>query len=151
GQTAFDGALIKSYYRVMIEAQTLDIYWQTQFIDFAFIVCFFAFGLLMPLLVRRLYRPKTTPYRITTWAAMLIPLGTIFDSLENLVSFAMLSQPLTFPNWIAPIYSTFAVLKFAAIGAGYVCVLVGLIAFVVGMIGEWVGNRPKMAHPFSKR
>lgn len=134
GQTAFRGELIKSYYQVMLDAGTLPIYWQTQLFDYVFIATMFTFGLVMPLLVRRLYRPTSFPYRITTLAATLIPLGALCDAIENGWSFLMLAQPLTFPDWIAPVYSTFAVLKFGAVGAGYVCVLVGLIVAAVAVI-----------------
>ena len=127
GQTAFQGELIKSYYQTMIDAGTLSIYWQTQLIDYGFIMSLFAVGLVLPLLLRRAVRPNSRPFHIISWAATLIPLGALFDATENLISFAMLAQPLTFPNWIAPIYSTFAVLKFAAIGTGYLCVAIGLI------------------------
>lgn len=136
GQTAFDGQLIKSYYQTMIDAGTLNIYWQTQFIDFAFMASLFAFGMIMPLLIRRMYRPKTIPYKMATLAATLIPLGTIFDAIENLWSFAMLSQPLTFPDWIAPIYSSFAVAKFAAIGSGYMLVFASIILFALSTIAK---------------
>ena len=37
-------------------------------------------------------------------AAVIIPLGAVFDALENLVSFVMLSQPTSFPNWLALVY-----------------------------------------------
>ena len=134
GQTAFDGDLIKSYYQFMIDAGTLNIYWQTQLIDFIFIASFFLFGMIMPLLVRRLYKVRTIPYRIATLVATLIPLGTIFDVLENLVSFVMLAQPLTFPNWIAIIYSSLATLKFASIGLGFMLLLASVVWFVVATI-----------------
>ena len=37
GQLAFDARIIESYYARMIEAGTLPVYLQTQFIDFGFI------------------------------------------------------------------------------------------------------------------
>ena len=134
GQTAFDGNLIKSYYQVMIDAGTLNVYWQTQLIDYAFIASLFLFGMVLPLLVRRLYQPQTIPYQIATFVATLIPLGAIFDAIENLVSFVMLAQPQTFPNWIALIYSSLASLKFASIGLGYMLLFATVIWFVLATI-----------------
>lgn len=139
GQTAFQGPVIKSYYQVMIDADTLPIYWKTQLIDFGFITALFIYGVLLPLLVRRLYQPTKLPYRLATAAAWLIPIGALFDVLENLTSFSMLLQPQTFPDWIAPVYSSFAVLKFAAIGLGFACILLSLL---IGL-GQWIITRFK--------
>lgn len=144
GQTAFNGDLIKSYYQTMIDADTLGVYWQTQFIDYLFIACMFSFGLIMPLLVRRLYKEGSVAYRLSTLTAFLIPIGAMFDAVENLVSFVMLAQPLTFPNWVALVYSSLATLKFGSIGIGYLCLFASMGVFVVGwLIGKVVkGNRP---------
>ncbi len=74
-----------------------------------------------------------------TLAAWLIPIGTMLDGLENLTSFVMLAQALNFPDWIAMIYSSFAVLKFGAIGVGFCCVFLGILAGVVA----WMLKRLK--------
>lgn len=127
GQTTFDGELLKSYYQFMIEQDTLGIYWRTQFIDFGFIASMFIVGLLIPTLLRRIAFPSTWAYSILTWAGILIPMGAIFDAIENLNSFIMLVQPQTFPNWLALPYSAFAAIKFG-------CIALGMLAMVIGLI-----------------
>ena len=54
------------------------------------------------------------------WAALLSPLAPILDALENLVSFVMLSQPLSFEPALALIYSALAAGKFAMFTFAYV-------------------------------
>ncbi len=44
--------------------------------------------------------------------------GTMFDVIENLISFVMLANPNEFANWIALPYSAVAVAKFACITVG---------------------------------
>lgn len=127
GQTTFDGELLKSYYQFMIDKNTLGIYWRTQFIDFGFIASMFIVGLLIPTLLRRIALPASWGYSILTWAGILIPLGAIFDTVENLNSFILLAQPQTFPNWLALPYSTFAAIKFGCIGLGLIAMLIGLL------------------------
>lgn len=134
GQTEFSGELIKSYYQVMIDAGTLNIYWQTQLFDYLFMAAMFLWGITMPLLVRRLYTKGSWPYRLASFAALSIPFGAAMDAVENLISFVMLAQPLTFPDWLAPIYSSFAAAKFAGIGSGYIAVFVSLILFAIGFL-----------------
>lgn len=134
GQTAFDGELIKSYYQHMIDAGTLNIYWQTQLFDYVFMLTMATMGTVIPLFIRRLYKEGSWSYRLATVASFAIPFGALCDAFENLVSFAMLAQPLSFANWLAPIYSSFAVVKFASIGTGYICVAASLGLFAIGFI-----------------
>lgn len=134
GQTSFSGETLKGYYSYMIEKDTLGIYWQTQFIDFLFIGAIFLAGLVVSLLFARLDRGKAFLYGIALAAAIILPLGAIFDASENLLSFFMLSQPVSFPNWLALVYSSFAVLKFSAIGLGMLLWLVSLVGFFFGQV-----------------
>jgi hypothetical protein len=131
GQTAFRGEVLKGYYAHMLEAQTLDIYWRTQLIDFGFIAAVFIAGVTVSLCLARLNKPFPFLYKLSLVAALLIPLGAIFDTIENLISFVMLAQPTHFPDWIAFIYSSFAVLKFAAIIPGYCLWAICLIGFLI--------------------
>lgn len=140
GQTTFDGNLLKSYYQVMLDAGTLGTYWQTQFIDFGFILSMFVVGLFIPTLVRRAARPATWAFSILTWSATLISAGAIFDAIENLISFTMLAQPQSFPNWIALPYSAFATIKFACIGLGMLTLVVGIIAVIIQKLMQWMSR-----------
>jgi hypothetical protein len=54
------------------------------------------------------------------WAALLSSLAPILDALENLLSFVMLSQPLSFEPALALIYSALAAGKFAMFTFAYV-------------------------------
>lgn len=131
GQTTFNGELLKSYYAFMLEKGTFDLYWRTQFIDFTFIAAVFAAGLLIPTVIRRAARPSTLAYIVLTVAAVIIPLGAILDVIENLISFVIISQPLTFPNWLALPYSTVAVMKFVCMGGGMIILLIGVVLLII--------------------
>lgn len=118
GQTAFDGQIIKGYYQHLLNEGTLDIYIQTQFIDFAFIVSAYAFLLLLLASATRLMKPGKL--KNLSWVLTFVfSSAPIFDVLENAVSFIMLANPLTFPDWLAYPYSTFAVTKFGLWGLAY--------------------------------
>ena len=131
GQTAFSGEKIKAYFAYMLEQDTLGIYWRTQFIDFSFIAATFISGLIISFFLARLHPKTSWLYKLSLMAAVIIPLGAVFDALENLVSFVMLSQPTSFPNWLALVYSSFAVLKFASITIGYSLWLISLFGFLL--------------------
>ena len=136
GQTAFSGETLKTYYAHMIKSDTLGIYWRTQFVDFMFIAAVFLAGLVVSLFLTHLHEKGTALYRLSWAAAIMIPLGATFDVFENLTSFIMLSQPTSFPNWIALVYSSFAVLKFIAIGIGYSFWAISLIGFLIVNLTE---------------
>lgn len=136
GQTAFSGELIKEYYAFMIEVGTLDIYWRTQFIDFAFIGSVILTGLFLPSFVARLHRDGSWLRAITFGFALLMPLGGIFDAIENLISFVMLARPETFPNWIALVYSSFAIFKFSSMIPAMIGTAISLIFVLVIYIGS---------------
>ncbi|MEM8861101.1 MAG: hypothetical protein AAGD96_22480, partial [Chloroflexota bacterium] len=99
GQTAFSGEQIKEYYAFMIDAGTLGIYWQTQFVDYAFIGMVMITGLLLSSFVARLHQKGSWWYTITFAFAVLMLLGGLFDAIENLISFVLLARPETFANW----------------------------------------------------
>lgn len=143
GQTTFNGELLKSYYQFMIDEGSLGIYWQTQFIDFGFIAAMFLVGLFIPTLVRRAARPATFAYSILTLSATVLSTGAILDAIENLISFTMLVQPQTFPNWIALPYSAVAAMKFACIGTGMLTLLIGVLAVIIQQISRWGSARKR--------
>ncbi len=135
GQTSFDGAQIKEWYGFMIEQGTLGIYWQTQIIDFTFIASVIVMGLLLPSFIARLHKDGSWLQRITMWCTVIMPLGAMFDAIENLFSFVMLARPETFSNWLAIPYSTFAVLKFAALGTSISWIMISLV--LAGLLAAW--------------
>lgn len=130
-QTAFSGETLKGYYATMIASGTLAVYWRTQFIDFLYIASVFLAGIIVSFLLARFNNNNPRLLKLSLVAAIAIPTGAIFDALENLTSFIMLSQPTSFPNWIALIYSSFAVLKGATVGLGVILWLICLSGLLI--------------------
>lgn len=136
GQTTFSGSEIKGFYAVMEEAGTLNRYWQTQFIDFGFIVMVIIVGLVLGFLFVRLNRSGSVPARLGRAAALLLPLGAIFDVIENLISFVLLADSQGFPDWLAIPYSAAAVGKFLLIGLGMLALLGSIGGAIVGRLAN---------------
>ena len=132
GQTTFSGETIKGYYATMQEAGTLDVYWQTQFIDFGFILAIACMGLFVATLVARFGRPGSWARRLGLFAGVAALLGALCDAIENGWSFVMLSDPTGFADWLALPYSAFASAKFALIACAMFALLASLLATVIG-------------------
>ena len=137
GQTSFDAGAIKGWYAAMEAGGTMEIYVQTQLIDFGFIASMMLFGVLVGSFLARIAWQKGIARLLGLAAAVLVPMGAGFDVIENLISFVMLADSQGFADWIALPYSGFAVAKFAAIGAGYM----GLLASVVINLPERLWRR----------
>lgn len=140
GQTTFSATKIKGFYAVMQEAGTLDRYWQTQLLDFGLIIAMAVSGIAVGTFAARLNAPQSIFARAARLAALLICGGTIFDSIENLLSFVMLAQPQGFPDWLALPYSTAAVIKFALISAGLIALV---LAFAAALVRRFAHRPPK--------
>jgi hypothetical protein len=116
GQTTFNAAELKGYYQVMIDKDTLPLYWLTQCIDFAFIVCtYLAFFALSQSVFHSIKRviPKALLWQaVAAYMCLIAPLAAVADAAENIFSFIMLLQPVTFPDFLVYPYSAFAVVKF---------------------------------------
>ncbi|HEY1014041.1 MAG TPA: hypothetical protein VGE07_15115 [Herpetosiphonaceae bacterium] len=131
GQTAFDASTIKSYYQVMLQLGTFPIYVRTQWLDFLFIGATSLMGLALGTLLARLHAPASRFRSLGIWFALAIPMAGLCDVVENVLSFVMLADPLGFPDWLAPLYSTAATVKFGFWAVG-VCWLAGsLVALVI--------------------
>ena len=137
GQTRFNGETIKGYYQVLIEKGTLDIYVQTQLVDYVFMAATFLSFFCLAAAVMRSVRSVFTEgwllsiARVFVWLA---PCAAVMDALENLVSFFMLANPTDFADWLAIPYSAFAVSKFAIFAATYAWVLVAIVVCLMGLI-----------------
>lgn len=134
GQTSFDGPTIKGYYATMADQDTLNIYTQTQLIDFGFILAMVLIGLCVTTLIARLGRMGSWGRRIGIWAGISIIAGAICDAIENGWSFIMLANPTGFADWIALPYSTFAVIKFGLIAFGMLLILISFITSILGRV-----------------
>lgn len=141
GQTGFSGTALKAWYQTMSEQGTLGIYWQTQFIDFAFIASIILLGLILGTFVARTALKNKWGYKFGMMAAVVIPLGAIFDVCENLISFIMLSMSTTFPDILALIYSGFAVGKFSLLTLGMALLFVSICTNLVERLVEFIRQR----------
>lgn len=134
GQTAFSGPVTKGYYAYMQEAGTLDIYWQTQLIDFGFIAAMFALGLLLSTMVGRFAPEGSWGRKAALLAGLMVMSGALCDACENLISFVMLANPQGFADWIALPYSAFAAVKFALIAGGMLTLILALLLTAVAAV-----------------
>ena len=136
GQTTFNGTLLKSYFKYMIDQGTLDIFVQTQLIDFLFIISVILMGFFIWIFVARLHQADTFFRNAGLWFSLSLPLAGISDVIENLISFVLLANPLGFSNWLAIVYSTVAVIKFAFWTIGLVWLMLSLLALPVKLIAN---------------
>lgn len=143
GQTSFDAGLVKGWYGSMQDGGTLGVYVQTQVIDFAFIAATILFGLAFGSFVRRI----AVDHSIAAWGGVLamvcIPLAAGFDAVENMISFAMLANPLSFADWIVYPYSAAATVKFVLMGIGFTAIAASL---VINLPERWVRARRNHRH-----
>lgn len=131
GQLAFDAKLIEEYYAHMMEAGTLHIYWQTQFLDYGFIAAVMIVSLLSGALAARL-GGKINVMGVWSWrlgcaAAIFGVSGAAFDALENLISFGMLTRPDAIAPALAVIYSTAAAAKFVLLSMAMIALFLALL------------------------
>lgn len=127
GQTTFDAKVTKGHYATLIEQGTLDIFVQTQIIDYAYMASMFVTLLVFGAAGARLLRWRFRARWLTGAALAVMYLtaaGPVFDALENGVSFIMLSDPTGFPDWLVYPYSSFAVIKFALMVLGHIWAVV---------------------------
>lgn len=134
GQTTFNATKLKSYYAHMLAEDSLQIYWQTQWLDFSFIASIFLAGLVISLFLTRLHPKGTLWYQLSYAAAFIMPLAALCDVCENLFSFVMLSKPLTFADWLVIPYSSLAVCKFIGIALSYLIWLSSVLAWLIRKI-----------------
>lgn len=133
-QTSFDIDKMKGWYAYMIEQGTFGIYFETQLIDFIFIVTVIFAGFSVWTFVSNLHSRDSIFYRLGHVLAYALPIAGMFDIFENLVSFIMMVDPAEFANIWMILYSSFACLKFAAWTVGLLWLVVSLFALVINKI-----------------
>ena len=129
--TCVSAAAIKGYYAHLEQLGALNLYVQTQLIDFGFIAMMALMGLMFGTLVSRLGGQESWGQRLGGAAALSVMCGALCDVLENLVSFVMLADPTGFADWLALPYLTFAVAKFGLITLG---LALALLSFAIGAV-----------------
>ncbi|GAA2703287.1 hypothetical protein [Actinoplanes palleronii] len=131
GQLSFSASKLSGWYTGMERDGTLDVYWQTQFVDFAFIAATALFFTALLFAVARAFPAGSggrTFARRLIWFGLAAPL---LDVLENLLSFVMLPDPGAISPVVALLYSSAAALKFACFFAVYLWAAVGLTTAAV--------------------
>ncbi len=126
GQTTFSAATVKEHLAVLVARGTLQDYAAVQRFDYLFIAWLAAAGVLIGSLVVRLASARTAWFGHVAIIAFVV--GPLFDALENLVSFGMIADPAGFPDHLALVHSTLAVLKFVSLAVGLLAVLIGFAA-----------------------
>ena len=131
GQLAFDAAEIKSHYAVLKQQGTFGIFVKTQIIDFAWII-----GLMLTLFfthiaIARAHSADSKWQSLALYLAVFGPLIAASDAVENLFSFVMLANPSGFPDWIAPVYSSFAAIKWSWAVIGVSLIVIQLVALFI--------------------
>lgn len=111
-QTSFDVRKIKGWYQELLDFGTMDIYYQTQYFDFVFIATVIAVGFFVWMFFGSLLSKNSWLYKKRYYLSIFLPLAGLFDILENIVSFLMLANPISFNDGLVYFYSGFASLKF---------------------------------------
>ena len=119
-QLSFDHLKLKGWYQALIEKDSVGLYLHAQYVDFLFIASVLLLHVAVLVLVSRMLPNASRARSLMLWAALLSSLAPILDAIENLVSFVMLSQPLSFEPALALIYSALAAGKFAMFTFAYV-------------------------------
>lgn len=141
GQTTFSGPTVKRHLAELVERGTLNDFVQVQLFDYIFMVTVALVGLGVGSLLVRLTRGR---WRTAGWVVMGgLLAGPAADALENLVSFVMLADPAGFPDVLAVVHSSLAVLKFAAMGLAFAAALLGVLAAAGTAVARLL---PKPAH-----
>jgi len=134
-QLAFRAETIKVQYAMLIQQGTFGAYITAQIIDYAWI-----FGLMMTLFFAHvaIARAQNNPgwRNLALSLAVIAPAIASADAFENLVSFFMLASPQGFPNWLAPVYSSLAAIKWGWSVIGVSILVVELIALLATRFGR---------------
>ncbi|MEW9702726.1 hypothetical protein [Paenibacillus sp. SI8] len=132
GQLSFSAAKLTMYYRHMLEQNSLPIYFQTQLIDFMFILSTMLLHGTLGLLFYKLLANRPFLKRLSSVGLITGLLAPCFDILENIVSFYFIANPEGIPQVLALVYSSFSACKFGLFVITYL-----LFGFLL-LCGLWV-------------
>lgn len=128
GQLAFSGTMMKAHHQTLIAQGTMDIYRNVQYLDFGLMLFTGLFLALSVLLVTTGHQTHTIWRRFGVIGAIIIFVPSIMDAIENCFLLIMLSNPLSFPNWLAIVYSSAALAKLVIFLIGGIWLIVsGLV------------------------
>ncbi len=121
-EVPFSAAKIRTVFAGLEDLNRLARY---QYADFFFIA---AYTFVLFFTARSMSRLFDYSRRFWNYVAFLFPAAALFDVTENILMLRMISEPQTFPDSTAIVYSSVAALKLALFFGG---ILVGLVAFVL--------------------
>ena len=131
-QLTFSASTLYSHFKSLIESGTLDNYIYFHRIDFIFIVLYTIVLPFTVIVIARLSKDESNRF----WFAvsLLFPAAAVFDFIENVPMLRMLSNPQSFPDWMAIAHSYCALTKLVLFGAGLALLLVASIILAVTKI-----------------
>lgn len=133
-QTSYDATKLKYWYQELLNFGTIDIYYQTQYFDFVFIASVIAMGFFVWNFIGSILNKNSWLYRNRYFLSIFLPLAGLFDILENIVSFFMLSEPTTFNDNFVYFYSGFASIKFLCWSIALLILVILIIAFIIQLV-----------------
>ena len=144
GQLAFDAARTRAWYAALVERGTLELYRQTQWVDFIFIAGPLSMLFVLHLMLAKARRGEPTWQRLALWFAVLGPAIASADIWENLVTLTMLQAPDSFADWQAILASSLSAVKWSWSVIGTSLVVAQLAALAWHRIGG--GRAGRIAH-----
>ncbi|GEM47313.1 hypothetical protein [Deinococcus cellulosilyticus] len=127
GQLSFSAAKLTGYYQVLLQKNTLSLYWLTQYVDFFFILSVFLLHYCLTLLPIKAFQNSSKLKKAGQVMMGIALAAPLFDVLENLASFVLLQNPQHLSEPGALMYSSFAALKFGGFMVTYLWLGVALI------------------------
>lgn len=148
GQLSFSEDKLEEYFSYMIEKGTFNIYIQTQFIDFLFLLSIIILHTLLAILLFKLicnfngresnivsFKSMNAITKIAIINIIIAPFAGIADAIENFTLFIMFIDPLNVNNVLANIYSSLAAIKFTIFSISYLWfIFAGVYLLISGLI-----------------
>ncbi|MFW9944338.1 MAG: hypothetical protein ACFFB7_05015 [Candidatus Sifarchaeia archaeon] len=134
-QLGFNGDIIKSYFALM-SGDEITLFIIANMLDYLFLI---SLGLLLfssILLIARGFGEMSNWRKVGLAASSLGVWYSILDGTENVFLFAMASNPLNFPNWLAIAHSSFAFVKFCVMYVTLGWLIVGGIILIAVKIRD---------------
>lgn len=129
-QLSFNGAVIKSHFSVM-NAEELNYYSIWLIIDYGFMFSFAIIYFSLDLTLARKFEDLSRWRKSGYLAALLGLLYFCCDAVENIFIFAMLADPLGFPDLLAVIHSWIALVKFIFnFSSGFWVIAAGIVLLI---------------------
>src|SRR5699024_7143184 len=102
----------------------------THLFDCVYILKVIFMGYTVRTFVSNLHKEGSCFNRYGKWFAFALPLGGLFDVLENIVSFFLTANPGFFSYWLVFTDSTLAVIKFVFLEIAVIWLVLSIIALV---------------------